>query len=284
MLRFEVFEWTPYERAHSTSFMRISVRMFGDIHIEDRERFATPARSAPNMALEVSCGSAGQRRVMATAGRQTERPVGAQAYLPEAVDDLDELRRAAAQCHGCDLYRPATQTVFGEGPPGASLLMVGEQPGDQEDRQGEPFVGPAGHVLDQAMERAGIDRRQVYVTNAVKHFKWVPQGSRRLHKTPSAREVAACRPWLHAEIAAVRPRIVLCLGAVAAKALFGPSFLVSTERGKVHEPPDGPLLPGRPLLAATVHPSSILRAGQDRHEQMERFVADLAAVATRLGA
>src|SRR5579884_472802 len=146
-------------------------------------------------------------------------------YLPSTPrPSLQELSTAAHGCQGCDLYKHATQTVFGEGATRAEVMLVGEQPGDREDLEGEPFVGPAGRLLDQALERAGIDRRKVYVTNAVKHFKWEARGKRRLHKKPSSREVAACRPWLAAEISAVRPEVVVCLGATAAQSLLGPSF------------------------------------------------------------
>lgn len=183
--------------------------------------------------------------------------------------DLDALRSAAADCRGCDLYRNATQTVFGDGDPDASVMLVGEQPGDQEDLVGEPFVGPAGMLLDRALVDAGIDRTRTYVTNAVKHFKWEARGRRRLHKKPSSREVSACRPWLEAEIQRVHPTLVLCLGATAAQALLGPDFRVTRQRGQVFE--------GHGTrITATVHPSSILRAeGEDREREYGRFVSDL---------
>ena len=200
--------------------------------------------------------------------------MGAEQFLPDRADDLDRLREASAGCRGCDLYARATRTVFGEGDPHARVMLVGEQPGDREDVEGAPFVGPAGRLLDEALERAGIDRSEVYVTNAVKHFKWEARGKRRLHKKPSSREVAACKPWLVAEIAAVRPEVVVCLGATAAQSLLGAAFRVSRQRGEVFDGPDGT------RITATVHPSSILRAGDERsrREERERFVADLRAV------
>lgn len=190
--------------------------------------------------------------------------------------DLDELRTAAAGCRGCDLYRDATQTVFGAGPNDARVLVLGEQPGDQEDRKGEPFVGPAGRLLDRAMEEAGIDRSLVYVTNAVKHFKFTlpERGKRRIHKTPSRTEVVACRPWLDAELDTVDPELVVCLGASAAKSLLGQDFRVTKERGKIV------VLPEREKVraVATVHPSSVLRA-DDREAAYEDLLADLTVAA-----
>jgi DNA polymerase len=188
---------------------------------------------------------------------------------------LPAVRAVAAGCKACDLYKRGTQTVFGEGPSRAAVMMVGEQPGDAEDLAGHPFVGPAGRLLDKALEEAGIDRRTVYVTNVVKHFKWEPRGKRRIHAKPNAGEVGACRPWLETEIALVKPRVLVCLGAVAAQALLGKAFKVSLQRGQVVESPLAP------TVTATVHPSSILRARDDetRHEEMRRFVADLKKVA-----
>lgn len=181
------------------------------------------------------------------------------------------LRDAAASCRACDLWERATQTVFGEGPTTAKVVMVGEQPGDQEDRAGRPFVGPAGQVLDQALDQAGIDRTLVYVTNAVKHFKWTPRGKRRLHQRPDREEVAACLPWLEAEVALVKPDVLVCLGATAAQALLGPDFRVTRQHGQV--------LPSTvwPPIMATVHPSSILRAPDEESRQlaMASFVDDL---------
>ena len=191
---------------------------------------------------------------------------------------LAQLRVQAAHCTRCPLYENATQTVFGAGSRRARVMMVGEQPGDQEDRQGRPFVGPAGHVFDRALAAAGIDRRDVYVTNAVKHFKWAPRGKRRLHVKPNAREIAACRPWLDGELAAVRPELLVCLGAVAAQALLGRSFRVTKQRGQLLQSELAP------HVLATVHPSSILRApdADARRRAFDDFVADLARVAAYL--
>jgi DNA polymerase len=197
--------------------------------------------------------------------------------LPERPT-LDAVRDIAAGCKACDLYKRGTQTVFGQGPKRATIMMVGEQPGDAEDLAGHPFVGPAGRVLDRALEEAGIDRGAVYVTNVVKHFKWEPRGKRRIHAKPNAAEVGACRPWLETEIAIVKPRVLVCLGATAAQALLGKSFKVSRQRGELVESSLAP------MVTATVHPSSILRARDDetRHEEMRRFVDDLKKVAAML--
>jgi DNA polymerase len=197
--------------------------------------------------------------------------------LPERLS-LGGVRDAAAGCRACDLYRRATQTVFGEGPSRAGVMMVGEQPGDAEDLAGHPFVGPAGRLLDRALAEAGIDRRRVYVTNVVKHFKWEPRGKRRIHLKPNTAEIAACRPWLETEIALVKPRVLVCLGATAAQALLGRGFKVSIGRGSFVPSPLAP------RVTATVHPSSILRAPDDRtrRAEMARFVADLARVAREL--
>ena len=188
------------------------------------------------------------------------------------------LREAAAGCRACDLYKTATQTVFGEGAEHARVMFVGEQPGDREDREGKPFVGPAGGVLDEALEAAGIDRGQIYITNAVKHFKWKPQGKRRLHQKPNAAEINACRPWLDAELDVVRPELLVLLGATAAQALLGRDFRVTLQRGQFIE------RPGLPVTTATVHPSSILRAPDDESRQLEMraFIEDLRRVAQRL--
>jgi uracil-DNA glycosylase family protein len=207
-----------------------------------------------------------------------------------AAKDLAELREAASGCRACPLYERATQTVFGEGPPSARMLMVGEQPGDQEDRQGRPFVGPAGRLLDRALEEAGIDRDLVYVTNAVKHFKFTrKEGSgRRIHQSPGAAEIAACRPWLVAELEAVRPEVVVALGAVAGRALLGPSFRVTGQRGVPLDCPPfeaiGAPAQGPPagLIVATIHPSAVLRA-PDRDAARAGFVSDLAVAARLLG-
>jgi uracil-DNA glycosylase len=191
---------------------------------------------------------------------------------------LGTVRDAAAGCKACDLYKRGTQTVFGEGPPKAEVMMVGEQPGDAEDVAGHPFVGPAGRLLDRALEEAGIDRTLVYVTNVVKHFKWEPRGKRRIHAKPNAAEISACRPWLETEIALVKPRVLVCLGATAAQALLGKSFKVSRQRGE--------FVPSTlaPVVTATVHPSSILRAADEeaRRQEMASFVADLRKVAAEL--
>ncbi len=191
---------------------------------------------------------------------------------------LPSLRGAATVCKGCDLWKSGTQTVFGEGSPHARVFMVGEQPGDKEDLQGRPFVGPAGAVLDKALQAAGIDRNDVYVTNIVKHFKWEPRGKRRIHKKPNALEISACRPWLDAEIEMARPDVVVLLGASAAQGLLGRDFRVSQQRGEWVQSDIAP------FVMATVHPSSILRAPDDesRHEEMRKFVADLKKVAGRL--
>jgi DNA polymerase len=187
---------------------------------------------------------------------------------------ISSLREAAAGCTACPLHAHATQTVFGEGPAHAPLMLVGETPGDQEDLQGRPFVGPAGKLLDRCLDAAGIDRRSAYVTNVVKHFKWVPRGKKRLHAKPGSMEIRACRPWLEAEIALVRPKVLLCLGATAAQALLGPSFRVSVDRGHLV---DSALAP---FVLATVHPSSLLRTvDADREQAIERFIADLKTTA-----
>jgi len=191
---------------------------------------------------------------------------------------LSALREAAASCRACDLYKTGTQTVFGEGAEHAEVMFVGEQPGDREDKEGKPFVGPAGGVLDEALQQAGIDRRRVYITNAVKHFKWKPQGKRRLHQKPNAAEINACRPWLDAEIGVVKPHLLVLLGATAAQALLGRDFRVTLQRGQLIE------RAGLPPMMATVHPSSILRAPDDetRAIEMRAFVQDLKRVAQHL--
>jgi len=187
---------------------------------------------------------------------------------------LAELRREIDRCRACPLWERATQGVPGEGKPHAHVMLVGEQPGDQEDRVGRPFVGPAGRLLDSALEKAGVDRGDVFVTNAVKHFSWFPRGKRRMHKTPAQSEVAACLDWLEAEISLVRPHVVVCLGATAAKALLGREFRVTVDRGRLIE---GSIAP---FIMATVHPSSILRMTDEgeRDAAFERFVADLAVI------
>jgi uracil-DNA glycosylase len=214
----------------------------------------------------------------------------ADPFVPTAAD-LDQLRAAARSCRGCDLYRDATQTVFGEGPPDAEVVMVGEQPGDIEDRRGAPFVGPAGKVLDRAIVDAGLDRSATYVTNAVKHFKHRPAapGKRRIHQTPDRTEIVACRPWMVAEFALLRPRAVVVLGATAAKALLGPAFRVTRSRGEVLPWPDSAYHPedfvgevhDGAFVVATIHPSAVLRA-DDRDAAHESLVVDLRVVAKAL--
>ena len=191
---------------------------------------------------------------------------------------IPRLRAAAKRCRACDLWKRGTQTVFGEGPSGADVMFVGEQPGNDEDLAGRPFVGPAGRILAQALAQAGIDRNRAYITNAVKHFKWEPRGKRRIHAKPNSSEIGACRPWLEAEFEVVRPRAVVCLGATAAQTLLGRTFKVTRQRGTfVHSPL-------APIVTATVHPSSILREPDPaaRRAAMKAFIRDLAAVSRKL--
>jgi uracil-DNA glycosylase len=198
-------------------------------------------------------------------------------FVP-ADRSLPVLQKAVQQCRGCDLYLNATQAVFGEietgshpATPKVAIMMIGEQPGNQEDIEGHPFVGPAGKLLDRCLEETNIDREKVYVTNAVKHFKWEPRGKLRIHKKPSATQISACRPWLNAELETVRPRLIICLGAVAAQSLLGPKFKVTTSHGEVQQPE------GLPAVIATLHPSAILRArtDEDRHRDMAILISDL---------
>ena len=191
---------------------------------------------------------------------------------------LDTLRRAAASCQACHLWRLGTQTVFGEGPRHAALMFVGEQPGNDEDLAGRPFVGPAGRLFDRALGEAGIDRTQVYLTNVVKHFKWIPRGKKRIHAKPDRLEISACRPWLDAEIAVVKQEVLVFLGATAAQALLGNTFRVTQRRGELIPSPLAP------KVTATIHPSAILRAPDDeaRRLEMRRFVSDLKTVAALL--
>jgi DNA polymerase len=200
-------------------------------------------------------------------------------FLPDARD-LDALRTAAAGCRGCHLYAPATQTVFGQGRDGARVMMVGEQPGDREDRAGEPFVGPAGRELDKGLERAGIDRADVYITNVVKHFKFEERGRRRIHQTPKRFEVDACLPWLRAELEAVAPEVLVILGATAGKALLGSKFRLGDVRGQAIESDLAP------FVTATIHPSAILRGRDDesRYAMRDEFVADLEFIAETIAA
>jgi uracil-DNA glycosylase family protein len=209
--------------------------------------------------------------------RETTSVVSAADFLP-ARRTLPALVKAAASCQGCPLYTRATQTVFGEGSSDARIIMVGEQPGDQEDVQGKPFVGPAGRMLDRALAEAGIDRGTVYVTNAVKHFKWTPRGKRRLHAKPTAREMNACRPWLEAELEVIQPNVLVCLGATAAQSLLGRQFRISTQHGRWVESD------WAPWTIATYHPSALLRAPDEeaRRQMYGEFVADLRVVARKL--
>ena len=202
---------------------------------------------------------------------------GAEQFLPKRRT-LNTLREASKGCQGCDLYLPATQTVFGEGPSSARIVMVGEQPGNSEDLEGRPFVGPAGALLDRALVAAKIDRKQVYVTNAVKHFSFEPRGKARLHKRPRPGEVRACAPWLHAELALIEPEVLVLLGATAAQSLFGPSFRITQQRGKKLESDLAP------FVIATIHPSAVLRAPDEaaREESYASLVADLKIVAQAL--
>jgi DNA polymerase len=203
----------------------------------------------------------------------------ARPATPPDTTSWSAMREAAKDCEACHLYKRATQTVFGEGPKDAPMMLVGEQPGDYEDVAGKPFVGPAGKIMDRALEEAGIDRSQVYVTNAVKHFKWEPRGKRRIHQKPNSREIAACRPWLKAELRLVKPKLLVCLGATAAQAIFGPSFRVTREQGKVLSSKFAP------RVLATVHPSSLLRQPDEESRQREykRFVSDLRAALKAAG-
>jgi DNA polymerase len=204
-------------------------------------------------------------------------PKSAAELIPDRPT-FTSVRDAAKACQGCDLWKRGTQTVFGEGARQAELMLVGEQPGDAEDLAGRPFVGPAGKLLNRALEAAGIDRAAVYVTNVVKHFKWEPRGKRRIHKKPNATEISACRPWLDIEIQLVKPRAIVCLGATAAQALLGRQFKVTAHRGEFIESPLAP------LVLATVHPSSLLRAPDEETRRLEtkRFIDDLRKVARAL--
>jgi uracil-DNA glycosylase family protein len=208
-----------------------------------------------------------------TSGKAAPEP----ASIPPNAD-LIQLRQAAAGCRACDLWERATQTVFGDGSPRARIMLVGEQPGNDEDLAGKPFVGPAGKLLDAVLNQVGIDRRQVYTTNVVKHFKWEPRGKRRIHSKPNAEQISACRPWLDAEISLIRPSVIVCFGATAARALLGKEFRVTRQRGQFVPSPLAP------LVMATVHPSSILRAPDDRTRRQERqlFVEDMERVAQAL--
>ncbi len=205
---------------------------------------------------------------------QNKLQSSAEDFFPKRKS-LKAFRDAAADCKGCELWKRSTQTVFGEGARRAEVLFVGEQPGNEEDLSGKPFVGPAGRLLNDALDEAGIDRSLTYVTNVVKHFKWEPRGKRRIHKKPNAGEIAACRPWLEAEISLIKPKVIVCLGATAAQALLDPKFRVSKQRGQFIESTLAP------YILATVHPSSILRAPDDETRRVEkrRFIDDLKKVA-----
>src|SRR4030095_10921750 len=198
-------------------------------------------------------------------------------FLPERRT-LESLRAAARSCQGCDLYKNATQTVFGEGPKDASVMLVGEQPGDMEDRQGHPFVGPAGRLLDKVLGDARIPRDEVYITNAVKHFKWIQRGKRRLHQKPSIRQVVACKPWLEAEIEVVHPKVIVCLGATAALSMVGRTVRITQERGKFFDTDSGA------VVFITIHPSSIyrLREKDEQEKEYRRFVAEMKTVQRKL--
>jgi uracil-DNA glycosylase len=210
-------------------------------------------------------------------GMENKGPVSAREFLPKERT-LETLRPAAQSCKGCDLYKNATQTVFGEGPERANVMFVGEQPGDQEDRQGRPFVGPAGRLVDRALAEARIPREQVYVTNAVKHFKWIWRGKRRLHQKPAIRQTTACRPWLEAELEVVRPKIVVCMGSTAAQSVLGKPVLITQERGKFIESSAGL------LTFITIHPSAIYRHREKDQQEQEyrRFAEELKLVGRKL--
>jgi uracil-DNA glycosylase family protein len=209
--------------------------------------------------------------------RQSE--TSATDFLPKR-HTLEGLRAAAQGCEGCDLYEKATQTVFGEGPPDASVILLGEQPGDMEDRQGHPFVGPAGRLLDRALAEAKIPREEVYITNAVKHFRWIQRGKRRLHQKPAVRQITACKPWLEAELEVIQPKVLVCLGATAAQSVLGRVVSIRRERSKFFAGEPGP------VVFVTVHPSSIFRRREEveRQEEYCQFLADLRKVRRKLAA
>src|SRR5438046_3635100 len=242
-----------------------SVILVGAVRVNRRYLIAVAVRSYHNIQFGVDF-----RFVI---GMPTDDEEYARPARPPDASSLNEMREAASECTACHLYKRATQTVCGEGPKSAPIMLVGEQPGDYEDVAGKPFVGPAGKIMDQALEEAGINRSDVYVTNAVKHFKWEPRGKRRIHKKPNSREIAACRPWLEAELRLVKPTLLVVLGSTAGQAIFGPSFRVTRERGKVLSSKFAP------KVLATVHPSSLLRQPDEESRQREykRFVLDLRA-------
>ena len=207
----------------------------------------------------------------------TKSPNSATHFLPEART-LEALRDAARSCKGCELYKNTIQTVFGEGPKKTNVVLVGEQPGDLEDRQGHPFVGPAGRLLDNALAEARLSREQVYVTNAVKHFKWIWRGKRRLHQKPAIRQVTACRPWLEAELEVLRPKIVVCMGATAARSVLGKAVPITKTRGKFLESDSAP------ITFITIHPSAIYRhpSRKEQERQYRRFVSEMKTIQRKL--
>jgi uracil-DNA glycosylase len=224
------------------------------------------------------CGIGGRGKEACEMGRRdVQLDRSAADFLPRRIS-LPALKEASAGCRGCDLWERGTQTVFGEGLDGAEIMLVGEQPGDREDVEGRPFVGPAGKLLNRALEEAGIERDEVYITNVVKHFKWEPRGKRRIHKKPNLEEITACRPWLNAELKLVEPQVLVCLGSTAAQALLGASFRVTKQRGTFVESDLAP------AVTATVHPSSILRSPDDttREVETQALVRDLTLVASKL--
>ena len=276
----------PAKRPIGPSGVRSAKRPIGGQVSKTAAREADPGgqKRSPGTAKRLFADLTPKRSGKRPFADLTPKPPGAGGDGPTVAELIPEkprlgtVRDAAKDCRACDLYKRGTQTVFGEGPRKAEVMLVGEQPGDAEDLAGHPFVGPAGKLLDRALEEAGIDRKLVYVTNVVKHFKWEPRGKRRIHAKPNGSEIAACRPWLETEIALVKPRILVCLGATAAQALLGKSFKVTKQRGT--------FVPSKlaPRVTATVHPSSILRAPDEesRHDEMRRFVADLERVAAAL--
>ena len=255
----------------------------GEAELDGARDEGLDARGAARgvVASDVEWGEHGSYASSMATGRGTG--ISALEFMPARIS-LSSLRRAADGCKGCPLYEDATQAVFGEGPRDARVVLVGEQPGNDEDLSGRPFVGPAGRVLDEALAAAGIARGDTYVTNVVKHFKWIPKGKRRLHQKPNAREVSACLPWLEKEIELVKPRIVVCLGATAAQALLGRKFRVTVDRGRLIEEAGAVLAFGAELALGTVHPSSILRqrTSAERHREMALFERDLRVVAKAL--
>jgi uracil-DNA glycosylase len=245
--------------------------------VDDRVAQRTPRRTIKSHEND-KVRSFGGIRLGSFLGMRQKKTGNSPADLISFGASLRELRGAAKLCRGCDIWQRATQVVFGEGAPRTQVMFVGEQPGNREDLEGRPFVGPAGRLLDEALAQAGIERGRVYVTNIVKHFNSTQRGKLRIHKKPNAQEIAACRPWLLAEIAAVRPKVIVCLGSTAAQALISRDFRVSRQGGKLIKSELAP------SITATVHPSSILRAPDDdsRHAEMKRFIADLKTIALHL--